>query len=360
MNKKKKIGIVGIVGIPANYGGFETLVENLTYHDKQNKYTVYCSSFSYNNKQKNHNGATLKYINLKANGFQSIFYDAYALIHSSFHNDKTLLLGISGAIIIPLIKIFKKSSIIVNVDGIEWKRDKWNLIAKYFLKISEYICIKFCDEIVSDNKGIQEYIFDRYSKKSTIIAYGSKKYHSKSNNFIKQLGLKNNDYAFSVCRIEPENNLHLILDAFKKFNLLKIVIVGNWDNSHYGRKLLKEYKNCKNILMINPIYEINRLNQFRANCKIYVHGHSAGGTNPSLVEAMSLKLPILAYDVNFNRYTLNNFGYYFKDSKQLIEILNDMKNLDLENQRKNIYRTFIMNYSWNKVTNDYKKLFMKD
>ena len=131
----KKISIIGTVGIPAKYGGFETLTEYLTKNlHKDYDMTVYCSSKSYEEKIDTHNGAKLKYINLNANGVQSIPYDIISIFSSLKFADTLLILGVSGCIILPFIRLFSKKRIIVNIDGLEWKREKWGKGAKWFLK----------------------------------------------------------------------------------------------------------------------------------------------------------------------------------------------------------------------------------
>ena len=132
---------------------------------------------------------------------------------------------------------------------------------------------------------------------------------------LNQFPFLSENYAFKVCRIEPENNVHLILEAFYKYPLLNIVLVGNWNNSVYGKQLKLQFESFENIYLLEPIYDQNILNQLRSNCYLYIHGHSAGGTNPSLVEAMYLELPIIAYDINYNRETTSNKALYFKDSR---------------------------------------------
>ena len=172
-NKLKKIAIIGIAGIPANYGGFETLVDYITKDLNQNfNITVYCSTKSYPNKLITYNDCKLHYINLKANGIQSILYDIRSIFHAIKYADILLILGVSGCVILPLIKLISKKKIIVNIDGLEWKRQKWNGLAKRFLKLSERFAVKVSDAVIGDNKFIQDYIGQKYGKKAHLIAYG--------------------------------------------------------------------------------------------------------------------------------------------------------------------------------------------
>ena len=158
-----RVAIVGIVGVPGNYGGFETMVDNLVDAEKT-EFTVYCSSYNYKDQIKNYKNAKLVYIRIKANGVSSILYDIFSILHAVISGHKTILiLGVSGAILIPFIRILPlKIRIITNIDGIEWKRDKWNSAAKFFLKFSEKLAVNYSSIVIADNDAIGEYIKNDY------------------------------------------------------------------------------------------------------------------------------------------------------------------------------------------------------
>lgn len=356
MKKKLKLSIIGSVGIPARYGGWETLIENLADHiGNKFEVTIFCSSKIYKKKVKKYKNCHLVYINLLPNGFQSIFYDALSLYKSNKFADVTLVLGISAAIFFPLIKN-KKNRIIINLDGIEWKRSKWGFFTKIFLRLSEFFAVKFSDHIVTDNKGIFNYILKTYNQVSTQITYGGD--HVKQINLNKKLAnifKVPKYYAFSVCRIEPENNIEMILNCFSKLNL-NLLIVGNWNSSEYGKNLKKKFGVFYNINMLDAIYDQQLLDQIRSNAFIYIHGHSAGGTNPSLVEAMSLGLPILAYDVSFNRYTTDNSCLYFKSEKELYLLILKIDEYSISKISIKMKRIARSKYKWKKVAKQYLTL----
>ena len=356
----KKIAIIGTVGIPAKYGGFETLTEYLT-KDLGDRFdiTVFCSSASYKTKLKTHNNAKLKYLPLNPNGIQSILYDVISIFYALLFADILLILGVSGCVVLPLVKLISSKKIIVNIDGLEWKRAKWGKAAKWFLKFSERVAVKFSDEIIADNKVIQEYVLSKYGKKAALIAYGAD--HTCKEAFsmavLHQFPFLSEKYAFKVCRIEPENNVHLILEAFSEYPLLNIVLVGNWNNSAYGKQLKLQFDSFENIYLLEPIYNQNILNQLRSNCYLYIHGHSAGGTNPSLVEAMYLELPIIAYDINYNIETTANKARYFKSKIDLTNHLKSLNKSEISSiglEMKNIAND---NYTWNLISEKYSKLF---
>lgn len=167
---------------------------------------------------------------------------------------------------------------------------------------------------------------------------------------------KGKPYAFSVCRIEPENNIHVILEAFSGDAVMPVVIVGNWQNSDYGKKLLEKYKDCPAVYQLSPIYDPIRLNELRGKCTLYLHGHSCGGTNPSLVEAMYLGLPIAAFDVNFNRETTENQALYFKNADELKILCHNASDTDLKSIGRRMKAIADRRYTWQRISECYSKL----
>lgn len=357
----KKVAIIGTVGIPAKYGGFETLAENIVNNlVKEYDITVFCSKKSYEVAQSSYNGAKLKYINLKANGIQSIPYDVISIVEALKFSDTLLVLGVSGCVILPFVKLFSKKKIIVNIDGLEWKRDKWNKLARLFLKFSERQAVNYADIIVSDNKAIQDYVQKEYNKESVLIAYGA-------NHIIKEFITEKDvalypflktKYAFAISRTVPENNIHIMLEAFSKTKKTNFIVFGDWTDSEYSKSLFRKYSNIDNIFLLNPMYNEKRLkNIIRTNAAIYIHGHSAGGTNPTLVEAMYLGLPVFAFDVEYNKETTQHKAKYFKNENDLLLLINNINELDLKEIATDMENIAIENYTWEKISQQYAKLF---
>ena len=358
----KKIVIIGTVGLPANYGGFETLVEHLTKELYQDfVITVYCSAKSYSKKLKTYNNCKLKYINLKANGIQSVLYDMSSIFHALKYADILLVLGVSGCFILPFIKLFSTNKIIVNIDGIEWKRQKWSWLAKMFLKLSERFAVNAADAVIADNKAVKDYVKQTYRKNAHLISYGGDHCSTKpfSQNTLKKYPFLNTQYAFKVCRIEPENNIEMILEAFAQSHKTPLVLIGNWNNSNFGIEMRSKYDSISNIYLLDPIYDLSILDQIRSNCKIYVHGHSAGGTNPSLVEAMSLGLPTLCYDINFNIETTENAALYFRSTDGLMNLIKRTGNEELKQIGIRMRDIALNKYKWSIISKQYKELLEK-
>lgn len=360
MHNRKKVAVIGTVGLPAKYGGFETLAEYLVAEkSREYDFLVYCSTKAYEQHSTSYRGAQLKYMPLKANGVQSIPYDILCMLHAVFRTDILLVLGVSGCIILPFIKWFSNKKIVVNIDGLEWKRDKWGTAAKKFLKFSEKLAVNYADIVVADNKVIQEHVKERYGKEAVLIPYGADHCRAQeiSEDVLQEFPFLKDPYAFKVCRIEPENNIHLILEGLAAYGKLNLVIIGNWENSAYSRKLRETYKKHKNLYLLDPIYDQHKLNQIRSNCFVYVHGHSAGGTNPSLVEAMYLKLPILAYGVQYNRETTHNRALYFQDKDSLVSALENMEEAQRNNIATEMFNIAKEKYTWKIVADQYAALF---
>lgn len=357
----KKVAIIGTAGVPACYGGFETLTHQLVnqLNEEFNLY-VYCSTKFYRKEDrvKYWNKARLFYVPLNANGAQSIVYDILTIIHALFYADALIVLGVSGGIMIPFIKLFSKKKIIVNIDGLEWKREKWNLPIRKFLKFSEYLAVKFSDADITDNAAIKKYTAINYKTLSYLIEYGAdhtKRVAYESEDLEKYPFLKQ-EYAFKVCRIEPENNIHVVLEAFSRLPEHLLVMVGNWNVSEYGKALKSKYAHYPNILLFDPIYHQRSIDLLRSNCKVYIHGHSAGGTNPSLVEAMYLGNAVIAFDVSYNVATTENKALYFNDLYELIDILTALDDEELIQNARTMKEIADRRYTWKEIATKYMNL----
>jgi glycosyltransferase involved in cell wall biosynthesis len=361
MGVRKKIGIVGTNGLPGRYGGWDQLLNHLTDNLKDRfSFIVYTSYFNAQKGLKEFNRAEIKIIHLKANGVQSIFYDIVSIIHGLYKRyDVLLILGTSGCLFLPIARLFSKK-IILNIDGAEWKRGKWGRFAKAFLRLSEEYGVKYSDVVISDNKVIQDYVQQKYKVHSELIEYGGDNANYIPMTVETQLkySITPNNYAFKVCRIEPENNLDMILEAFAG-SALQLIVIGNWNFSAYGRDLRKQYAVHTNLLLLDPIYEQVLLDEIRGNCCLYIHGHSVGGTNPSLVEAMNLGLCCVAFNVSYNIETTENSAIYFSSKEELVHIVTRYLDaeIDTEPYRERMQQIAKRRYLWSVVTDKYQDLF---
>lgn len=359
----RKLAIVGTNGLPGNYGGWDQLVKQFSLKISDDIDLVVFNPVKKNElKCKQINKAKLVYVPFRANGWQSIPFDGWSLIHAAFTCDVIFVCGISGAIFFPFVRVFNKK-IVLNPDGSEWRRSKWALPVKLFLRFSEWIGVHTAHAIVADNKIIQEDLLRQYNINSKCIEYGSD--HVKKYIFDSRLnetyGIFPQKYAFKVCRIEPENNIEMILSAFSEFVDLPLVLIGNWNNSQFGTQLRKKYKVYDHLTLLDPIYDECLLNQFRSNCAIYVHGHSVGGTNPSLLEAMGLGLNILAYAAPYNIETTEGMAAYFSNKQELLHHLHsfELAHSSINKNGNLMFEIAQRRYQWIRVIQDYEQLFLK-
>lgn len=356
----KKVAIVGTQGVPAQYGGFESLVENLIseYKSQDVAYTVFCSARDYSVRRRYYKGATLKYIPfLHANGVESILYDILSLLCCIRSFDTVLVLGVSGCVFLPVFRLMYHGRLIVNIDGLEHKRAKWGSFARWFLKLSEAVAVRYADIVIADNRCIQYYVTETYHRSSVLIAYGGDHVlrnvtEEKQLQILREYQLENRQYALSICRIEPENNCHVTLEAFARNGQL-LLFIGNWNGNMYGKNLKERYKDKRNIILMDSIYDLDKLYTLRRHCRIYIHGHSAGGTNPSLVEAMFFGRPILAFDVAYNRETTHHAARYYKTSSELDALCRE-ESLDGGALRQIAYD----HYLWGMIIRQYETLFV--
>jgi glycosyltransferase involved in cell wall biosynthesis len=356
-----QIAIIGTVGLPARYGGFETLAEELlraaAHAGKAHRLTIWCSRpQTAAPRPATYLGARLRYLPLKANGAQSIPYDALSLLQAAQSgHSAALILGVSGAVALPLLRRLSPMRIVTNLDGLEWQRAKWSGLAAKVLKRSEEVAARWSHEIVADNPEIAAHIRQNYSRTPVEIAYGHEDTAPTAS--IADLNLPAR-YGLAIARAEPENNLALILDAFGTGGgQLPLVAVSNWSGTDHGRALKAHFVHHPHLHLIEAEYDQARLNAIRKGAAVYVHGHSAGGTNPILVRMMGAGLPIAAWDCGFNRATTHGRAAYFDSAQSLQSVVSRLCDPDQGPPMAAQLRAIAeQRYRWEDVTAAYFRL----
>lgn len=358
--KFRNITIIGTVGVPGQYGGFETLADNLAiFHETEQEnscLSIYCSSKAYPKpRRSSYRTATLRYLPLHANGIQSIAYDILSMVSAILHgSNRLLLLGVSSALGIPALRLCPWVRIVTNIDGIEWKRAKWSWLARKFLKLSESIAVKYSHVIIADNQVIADYVLQTYGRVAEVIAYGGD--HALNEPPVLDASMELPDsYALALCRIEPENNVGVILEAWSKLER-PLVFVGNWNDSAYGVDLRVRFADHPMIHLKDPIYDPSSLRALRDRATLYIHGHSAGGTNPSLVEMMHFNIPVVAWDCNFNRHTTQNAAVYFKTTNHLVSVVNELEHKECVKIGAEMRTIAQDQYCWDQIASKYFKI----
>lgn len=362
-NSVSKVAIVGIQGLPAKYGGYETLVDFLAeYTPEFISLTVYCSSKYYPEKINHYKFAELIYIKLPSNGVWSFLYDSYCIYISRKKYDSILILGNSGGLILPFLQKYR-SKFNLNIGGVEWKRSKYNRFMQFVVRILMKISVKHSGKLIADNIGIKEYIRHEYQRDdSEVIEYGGD--HVRINKDISSLvetfPFLKKDYILALGRIQSDNNVEMLLDAFSKTNEV-FVYIGNWGVSSYAIGLRKKYQSFSNLIMLDSIYDLKILDIIRSNCTFYIHAHSAGGTNPSLVEAMHYQIPILCYDNGFNNHTTRHKAIYFKTKEEILQLINELRQDSERSKRiaEDQYQIAQEFYTWKSISSKYFNLLIK-
>ena len=358
-----KIAIVGTRGIPNHYGGFEQFADILSQGlvGKGHQVTVYCSA-NHPYKDSKHNGVTLihKYDPEDNVGTAGQFiYDLNCMLDARKKNfDIIYMLGYTSSSIWQHL-IFRKGALIVtNMDGLEWKRSKYSERVQKFLKYAEKLAVKYSDYLIADSIGIQSYLEKKYSIHSTYIPYGSFVFRNTDESKLRDYGLEAYSYDMLIARFEPENNIEMILEAFAKSSVKRqLLLIGNYKHTGFGKNMFEKYNFDERIRFIGAIYDQEMLNNLRYFSNIYFHGHSVGGTNPSLLEAMGSSALLCVHDNEFNKAIIGENGYTFSDVENLTEIINqETKSIHNNFIAKNLQK-IVSTYSWQNIITQYEEFF---
>ncbi len=354
-----KIAILGTRGIPNYHGGFEQFAEFFSEYLANNDIdvSVYCSS-RHLYKEKTYKNIKLIHCydpEYKIGTAGQFIYDLNCILDSRKRNfDVILQLGYTSNSIWYFL-LPKKSVIITNMDGLEWKRSKYSPMVRRFLRFAEKLAVKHSDYLISDSVGIREFLEKKYRKPSRFIAYGATVFDTPDRSVLDKYGLIPYSYDLLIARMEPENNIEIIVKGFlKKQTGRKLLIVGNHKATKFGRYLYNSYSSYDSIEFMGSLYDMTVLNNLRYFSNLYFHGHSVGGTNPSLLEAMASECFIIAHNNVFNRSILEDDACYFDNEHQIAELLN-IKKQD-ENIRLKLAKNknkIIDKYSWDTINKSY-------
>lgn len=323
----RSAAIIGTVGLPARYGGFETLADQLVRAAERqgfsDRLTVWCSSANPQGAPAaRYRGARLRTLPIGANGASSIAYDGISAgleLLSSRGADTVLALGVSGGGPLRALRPLTSRRIVVNVDGRESQRAKWGPVARRVLSWSEARAIAIADEVVADNAALAAEITARHGCRPRIIAYGGDHAQLAPPADITDLDLPGS-YALAVARAEPENNLETLFHAFARQDRLPLVMVANWSGTAYGRRMRAAWDGVEGLRLVEAEYDAGRLHAIRRGAWLYVHGHGAGGTNPALVEMLGFGIPVLTWDCSYNRTTCAGLAPCFSSSGELRDL----------------------------------------
>jgi glycosyltransferase involved in cell wall biosynthesis len=356
-----KIAILGTRGVPNYYGGFEQFAEFFSVYLVEKGHDVYC----YNSHDHPFQGNHFHGVNIihqfdpeyKLGSFGQFIYDFNCIIDARSRDfDIILQLGYTSNSVWHFL-LPKKSIIITNMDGMEWKRTKYSKPFQLFLKFAESLAVKSSDFLISDSLGIQKFLKTKYNKQSIYIAYGANPFSSPNEDLLKEYNVEKEKYNMIMARFEPENNLDMVLEGVAMSEVKTPILVIGKHQTKYGEYLKNKFKNNSNIRFIGGLYNLEHLNNLRFFSNLYFHGHTVGGTNPSLLEAMASKALVIAHNNDFNRGILKENSFYFSTSTEVKNILHSIKKNDNLQLVQNNFEAILNEFNWEKINGEYLCLF---
>ena len=358
-----KIAILGTRGIPNNYGGFEQFAEYLALGlvSKGHEVTVY-NSDTHPYQESTWNGVNIKHIYDPENKIGTagqFIYDFLSILDTRKKDFNIILeLGYTSSSVSFSFHP-KKSIVVTNMDGLEWKRTKFSAKVQKFLQWAESLAVKRSDHLVSDSIGIQNYLKKKYDVDSTYIPYGSHLFHDENVSVLDEYAVKPYGYNMLIARLEPENSIEIILDGvIQADNAVPFLVIGKHETT-FGEYLKNKFKNHKNIKFVGGVYNIETLNNLRHFSNLYFHGHTVGGTNPSLLEAMGSSALICANNNEFNSAILEDDAFYFSTVDDVTKVLTGISHEDHKDKIKNNRKKITELYTWETIVDQYEKLFSK-
>ena len=367
-----KIAFVSTRGIPNNYGGFEQFAEYISVGMAQRGHEVVVYSPKFHPYQEStYKGVRIKHIyspeTWMGSSVGSFFYDFASLRDALKKEDFDIIYEAGYTSIIPAyiwfnVKKRKRPIFTTNMDGLENKRSKFSPMVRRFLDWEEKMAVKYSHYLIADNMGIHDYYKEKYGKESKFLAYGADIHDDFKAEYLEEFGLKSEEYYILIARLEPENNIVMAIEGYlhSKENGRRPLIVVGKTNTPHGKELVEKYGNERNVEFVGGIYDFKKLDSVRHFSKAYFNGHSVGGTNPSLLEAMAAGCFIFAHDNIFNRAVLKENAFYYPSADKVTEYLNRIDTIaegsKIQYTARNI-EVIRNEYSWESLIDKHEKYF---
>jgi glycosyltransferase involved in cell wall biosynthesis len=356
-----RIAMVGTRGVPARYGGFETCVEEVgkrlvkAGHDV----VVYCRTTDAEAEQlEEFEGMRLVHLPaMKKKSLETLSHTAASTGHLLGHRvDVALVFNAANAPFVPLIRA-RGIPVATHVDGLEWKRSKWQGAGRTYYRFAEAMSVRWSDALIADAQGIADYYAAEFGAATELIAYGAPLVDGDRPELLGAAGVEARGYHLVVARFEPENNVEMIVDGYRRSAArLPLLVVGS---APYADEYTRRVHAAADgrVRFLGGVWDQELLDQLYANCATYLHGHSVGGTNPSLLRAIGGGAATIAFDVIFNREVLGGAGRYFDSAAQVALELEDAEaHAERERQRREAARAAAARYDWDDVASLYEGL----
>jgi glycosyltransferase involved in cell wall biosynthesis len=354
------IAILGSRGFPSTYGGYETLVRHLArdWSQRGHTVTVYCRSRDGDRRSWITEGVRCQWTpGRDSTSLSTLSFGASSHLHATSQRyDAALVLNVANGYFLPLLRA-RRIPCAVNTDGVEWERLKWGAAAQKVFLGGAKLCARYADVLIADSQAIAGIWADRFGVESRFIPYGAPVLTDVSHDRVEALGLVRSGYALVVARLIPENNVQLFLDAIAVMpSSPRAVVVGSANYCSPLELRLRELDHRGAIRWLGHVSDQELLTQLWANCGVYVHGHSVGGTNPGLLQALGAGAPTLVLDTVFNREVVGQDGQLYPHdahvlARRMADLLGDAElRQELANRGRCIVK---QRYDWTAVCDGY-------
>ncbi|MDP3894947.1 DUF1972 domain-containing protein [Nocardioides sp.] len=361
-----RIAMLGTRGVPARYGGFETAVEEIGQRlvARGHEVTVYCRNAS-DTSADTHLGMHLVHLpTWKGKAVETLSHTALSALHLMLQprHDVAIVFNCANAPFLPLLRL-ARTPVAVHVDGLEWQRAKWGRSGRGYYRWAESYAVRWADALIADAQGIADYYTEEFGAGTELIAYGAPIQVSPRSDRLSELGVTSRGYHLVVARFEPENHVAEIVEGYHRSRSeLPLLVVGSAPYAdEYTARVRDAAGDDPRIRLLGGLWDQDQLDQLYANCRTYLHGHSVGGTNPSLLRAMGAGSDVIAYEVTFNREVLGERGSYFARPDDLPELLHAAELMPKHSTERGVhFRARAANrYDWLEVAAGYEQLCKK-
>lgn len=353
-----QIAMLGTRGVPAAYGGFETAVEEIGRRlvARGHSVRVYC---------RHGDSAVTTYLGMslvhlpavRRRSLDTLSHSAMSVAHLLWHPvDAAFVFNVANSPIVPLL-LLRSIPYAINVDGVEWKRSKWGSVAKNYYKLTERLAVRSGRPLIADSQGIADYYSDRFNRSTEVIAYGAPPRLALPSDSLERCGLKRGNYLLVVARLERENNVHLIINGFRQSrSALPLIIVGDAPYADAYRQELQELAGDADVRFIGRVDDQSSLDQLYFHAAAYLHGHSVGGTNPSLLRALGCGTRSIVHRNTFNVDVAGSAALTFDCSKDVSAAIQRVEKVGPNNDRDAIRQRVTELYNWDSITDSYERL----
>lgn len=361
--RRLTIAMVGTRGVPARYGGFETCVEEVGARlaDRGHDVVVYCRrpQDEQGTLPAEHLGMRLVHLPaVRSKTLETLSHTGASVAHLVRHRpDVALVFNAANAPFLPVVRA-ARIPVATHVDGLEWKRAKWGPTGQRYYRQAEALAVRFSDALIADAAGIQDYYLDRFAVATTLITYGAPSVVLEDDAAaLRAAGLEPRGYHLVVARFEPENHVDVIVEGYSRSSArLPLVVVGS---APYAEAYTERVRSLadQRVRFLGGVWDQHLLDQLYAGAHTYLHGHSVGGTNPSLLRAIGASAAVSAFDVSFNREVLEDSGLYWGSAADVARVVEHTE-ADLADTaaRRDLARRRAALYDWNLVADGYEAL----